>query len=91
MSFRAKRGISHCLEVSPNKIPRGVYPEQGEILRFAQDDSGGLGVTGKLLFLPDGAIRNLNEREAFWNVGVVNGVAAHDPGRVRVEFDAAGF
>ena len=91
MSFRAKRGISHCLEVSPNKIPRGVYPEQGEILRFAEDDSEGLGMTGKLLFPPDGLIRDLNKREALGNVGIVDSVTAHDPGGVRVEFNATGF
>jgi hypothetical protein len=33
----------------------------------------------------------MNVREALRDVGVVDGVAAPDPGRMRVEFDAAWF
>jgi len=48
-------------------------------------------MTGKLLFPPDGLIRDLNKREALGNVGIVDSVTAHDPGGVRVEFNATGF
>jgi len=50
-----------------------------------------LGMTGKVLLLPDDSIRHLNIREALRDVGVVDGVAAPDPGGMRVEFNAAWF
>ena len=46
LSFRAKRGISLWSENNARFLAEFTLSRQSEILRFAQDDSEGLGMTG---------------------------------------------
>ena len=51
---RRRRRISHCHENAQSEILRAVCPEwQGEILRFAQNDSEGLRMTAGKCFSSD--------------------------------------
>ena len=52
-----RRGISRCLENTESEVPRGVCPEQSEILRRVQDDSEGLGMTAWKALTRNGELR----------------------------------